>query len=104
MTGGVVVVLGKSGRNFAAGMNGGIAYVLDEKGDFDIRCNRAMVEIAKIAEEPADKERMNTPEEKRELPKNMLGHDALRLKTLIERHVRHTGSKRDWMILEKLAG
>nr|VFK79699.1 MAG: GXGXG motif-containing protein [Candidatus Kentron sp. SD] len=43
MTGGVVVVLGAAGRNFAAGMSGGIAYVLDEKGDFDIRCNLAMV-------------------------------------------------------------
>nr|VFJ68637.1 MAG: GXGXG motif-containing protein [Candidatus Kentron sp. DK] len=85
-------------------MSGGIAYILDEKGDFAIRCNRAMVEIEKIAEEPADKEQMNTPEEKRELPKNMPGHDAPRLKTLIERYVRHTGSERDWMILEKLAG
>ena len=45
MTGGVVVVLGSTGRNFAAGMSGGIAYVLDESDDFEIRCNMAMVEL-----------------------------------------------------------
>ena len=45
MTGGKVVVLGQTGRNFAAGMSGGIAYILDEKGDFAIRCNKSMVEI-----------------------------------------------------------
>ncbi|HYU97778.1 MAG TPA: hypothetical protein VE977_03075, partial [Pyrinomonadaceae bacterium] len=45
MTGGRVVVLGQTGRNFAAGMSGGIAYVLDEKGDFAKRCNRAMVQL-----------------------------------------------------------
>ena len=45
MTGGVVVVLGKTGRNFAAGMSGGIAYVLDEDGTFESRCNMSMVEL-----------------------------------------------------------
>jgi glutamate synthase (ferredoxin) len=45
MTGGRVVVLGQTGRNFAAGMSGGIAYVLDEKGDFAKRCNRGMVQL-----------------------------------------------------------
>ena len=45
MTGGVVVVLGKTGLNFAAGMSGGIAYVLDEDGTFKSRCNMAMVEL-----------------------------------------------------------
>ena len=47
MTGGRVV-LGPTGRNFAAGMSGGIAYVLDERGDFIVRCNRAMVELTAI--------------------------------------------------------
>ena len=51
MTGGTVVVLGKAGRNFAAGMSGGIAYVLDEEGDFTQRCNMAMVELEPIPEE-----------------------------------------------------
>ena len=51
MTGGVIVVLGPTGRNFAAGMSGGIAYVLDESDDFDIRCNMSMVELEPIPEE-----------------------------------------------------
>lgn len=45
MTGGRVVIIGNTGRNFAAGMSGGIAYVLDEKGDFGTRCNQAMVDL-----------------------------------------------------------
>ena len=48
MTGGRVVVLGKTGRNFAAGMSGGIAYVYDEDGNFKKRCNTAMVELEKV--------------------------------------------------------
>ncbi len=51
MTGGVVVVLGYTGRNFAAGMSGGIAYVLDEDGTFETRCNLAMVELEPVPEE-----------------------------------------------------
>ena len=43
MTGGRVVILGRTGRNFAAGMSGGIAYVLDEAGDFATRCNKELV-------------------------------------------------------------
>jgi glutamate synthase (ferredoxin) len=45
MTGGRVVILGRSGRNFAAGMSGGIAYLLDEEGDFERRCNKGMVDL-----------------------------------------------------------
>jgi len=45
MTGGRVVILGRTGRNFAAGMSGGIAYVLDEEGDFERRCNKGMVDL-----------------------------------------------------------
>lgn len=48
MTGGRVVVLGPTGRNFAAGMSGGVAYVLDEKGDFKSRCNPQMVGLEKL--------------------------------------------------------
>jgi glutamate synthase (ferredoxin) len=48
MTGGRVVVLGKTGRNFAAGMSGGIAYVLDEAGDFHTRCNTELVGLEKL--------------------------------------------------------
>src|SRR5690606_32039778 len=51
MTGGVVVVLGQTGRNFAAGMSGGIAYVLDEDETFASRCNLSMVELEPVIEE-----------------------------------------------------
>ena len=56
MTGGKVVVLGHAGRNFAAGMSGGVAYILDEKGDFATRCNKSMVglEVLEEAEEIAE--------------------------------------------------
>jgi glutamate synthase (ferredoxin) len=50
MTGGRVVVLGPTGRNFAAGMSGGVAYVLDETGDFPRRCNLQMVELESLAD------------------------------------------------------
>lgn len=53
MTGGRVVVLGKTGRNFAAGMSGGIAYILDEAGDFDYYCNRGLVDLVPV-EDKAD--------------------------------------------------
>jgi glutamate synthase domain-containing protein 2/glutamate synthase domain-containing protein 1/glutamate synthase domain-containing protein 3 len=69
MTGGRVVVLGPTGRNFAAGMSGGVAYVLDEDGGFAGRCNMGMVGLDAL--EPAD---------------------ALELRTLIEEHGRRTGS------------
>ena len=50
MTGGRVVVLGRSGRNFAAGMSGGVAYVLDEAGDFKNRCNMELVALEKLTD------------------------------------------------------
>ena len=50
MTGGRVVVLGKTGKNFAAGMSGGIAYVLDVNGDFDYYCNRGLVDLCPVDE------------------------------------------------------
>ena len=59
MTNGRVVVLGPTGRNFAAGMSGGIAYVLDESGDFDLRCNHEMVDLEPVAE-PEDVEELRS--------------------------------------------
>ncbi|HEX7570393.1 MAG TPA: glutamate synthase large subunit, partial [Verrucomicrobiae bacterium] len=50
MTGGKVIVLGKTGRNFAAGMSGGTAYVLDEAGDFKTRCNMELVALEKLTD------------------------------------------------------
>jgi glutamate synthase (NADPH/NADH) large chain len=54
MTGGRVVILGETGRNFAAGMSGGIAYVWDRRGDFNLKCNLALVELEQI--EPGEEE------------------------------------------------
>jgi glutamate synthase (ferredoxin) len=54
MTGGRVVVIGSTGRNFAAGMSGGVAYVLDEQGDFNIRCNMGMVDLEKMDAEDSN--------------------------------------------------
>ncbi len=51
MTGGRVIILGRTGKNFAAGMSGGIAYVFDETGDFPERCNQQMVSLAGFADE-----------------------------------------------------
>jgi glutamate synthase (ferredoxin) len=58
MTGGKVVVLGATGRNFAAGMSGGVAYVLDESGDFAVRCNAQMVGLEKPDSEEAEELRL----------------------------------------------
>jgi glutamate synthase (NADPH/NADH) large chain len=59
MTGGTVVVLGKTGRNFAAGMSGGVAYVYDEDGQFAKRCNMAMVTLEKVL--PAAEQEATVP-------------------------------------------
>ncbi len=80
MTGGVVVVLGPTGRNFGAGMSGGVAYVLDEDATFAARCNRGMVEI-----EPLD------------------GGDEAVLRALVEEHVTRTGSARGADLLARWA-
>ena len=72
MTRGKVVVLGSTGRNFAAGMSGGIAYVLDETGDFITRCNTEMVDL----------ERLTDPEE------------IADLREMITKHQDYTGSQK----------
>jgi glutamate synthase domain-containing protein 2/glutamate synthase domain-containing protein 1/glutamate synthase domain-containing protein 3 len=78
MTGGRVVVLGPTGRNFAAGMSGGIAYVLDEDGAFATRCNMGMVGFDELS-----------------------AADAIELRATIEEHVRHTDSPRGRDTLER---
>ena len=98
MTGGLVVVLGKTGRNFAAGMSGGIAYVLDEDGTFESRCNLAMVELEPMPQEEAVNARAF--HQARDLEAHGLvdvmadlsERDAERLHHLISRHARFTGS------------
>jgi glutamate synthase (ferredoxin) len=78
MTGGRVVILGSTGRNFAAGMSGGIAYVLDETGDFPSRCNQQMVTLFKLEGEEIE--------------------EAL---NMIQKHVRYTKSKLGSRILSQ---
>ncbi len=105
MTGGVVVVLGYTGRNFAAGMSGGIAYVLDEDGTFKTRCNMAMVELEPVPQEEdvAEKEfgHYNDLEShgRVDVMADLSVKDAERLFTLISNHARYTGSKRAAEIL-----
>ncbi|XP_051138191.1 glutamate synthase 1 [NADH], chloroplastic isoform X2 [Andrographis paniculata] len=70
MTGGTVVVLGRTGRNFAAGMSGGIAYVLDVDSTFRSRCNAELVDLDPVEEED----------------------DIMTLRMMIQQHQRHTGS------------
>ena len=100
MTGGVVCVLGKTGRNFAAGMSGGIAYVYDPDGNFAELCNMAQVDLEGIR--PAaddDDEGTGRPQQRaHSVNDNGMGdplrHDADRLRILVERHQLHTGSAR----------
>ena len=84
MTGGRVVVLGPTGRNFAAGMSGGVAYVLDADGQFIPRCNKEMVglTVLSLVEDPAE---------------------ALVVRGMIERHVEWTQSAHGKRILERWA-
>ena len=97
MTGGTVAVLGLTGRNFAAGMSGGIAYVLDIDGEFVKRCNTAMVDLEPVHSESEQQARLA-----RELWH--LGQaDEVLLKSLVERHAKHTSSRRAYEILEKWA-
>jgi glutamate synthase (NADPH/NADH) large chain len=104
MTGGTVIVLGKAGRNFAAGMSGGIAYVLDEQGDFSQRCNLAMVELEPIPEEDhvAAEAGANLELETHGKVRidHLAGNDEATIKALIQRHLLFTGSERARRILE----
>ncbi len=77
MTGGKVVVLGETGRNFAAGMSGGVAYILDEKGDFATRCNQQMVGLETVE----DSEEIND------------------LREMIQKHADYTGSQKAAKVL-----
>jgi glutamate synthase (NADPH/NADH) large chain len=106
MTGGVVVVLGKTGRNFAAGMSGGIAYILDEEGSFEKRCNLAMVELEPISVEDEILETFAhqggdlETHGRVKIMSDMTRHDAQRLKFLIKKHKHYTNSQRAQQILE----
>ena len=77
MTGGRVVVLGPTGRNFAAGMSGGIAYVLDEDGDFPRNCNKEMVKLFQLED----------------------AEEIEQVRHMIRKHAEYTGSERPWKVL-----
>ena len=109
MTGGVVVVIGKTGRNFAAGMSGGVAYVLDEEGDFAERCNMAMVELEPVPEEDDMLEKLHhhggdiAHKGRVDVSGDMTRHDEERLVQLISNHMHYTGSTRAKAILDDWA-
>ena len=97
MTGGTVVVLGKTGRNFAAGMSGGVAYVYDEDGLFAQRCNTASVTLEKVLPHSEFASTVNAG----------IWHrgesDEQQLRALVEAHSRWTGSKRARELLDNWA-
>ena len=78
MTGGTVLILGKTGKNFAAGMSGGIAYVLDENHDLYLRVNKELVNIDTVSEK----------------------HDIFEIKKLLADHINATGSPLGRRILD----
>ena len=78
MTGGCVVILGPTGKNFAAGMSGGIAYVLDENSDLYLKLNKTLVSSEAVSNK----------------------YDVMQLKDMIEAHVKATGSEKGKEILE----
>ncbi len=96
MTGGTVLVLGKTGRNFAAGMSGGIAYVYDEDGQFASRCNTSMVTLEKVGTAAEQQAGM-----KSRLHKDQA--DETLLRKLLEDHNRWTGSRRARELLDNWA-
>ncbi|MDE6425749.1 MAG: glutamate synthase large subunit [Ruminococcus sp.] len=81
MTGGRAVILGKTGKNFAAGMSGGIAYVLDENRDLYMNLNKSLVSLESVTEK----------------------YDIIELKNIIEEHFRATGSEKAGRILENFS-
>ncbi|MGZ8201768.1 MAG: glutamate synthase large subunit, partial [Burkholderiales bacterium] len=97
MTGGTVVVLGTTGRNFGAGMSGGIAYVLDEDGTFASRCNLSMVDLEPVLTELEQEARLSRD----------LWHlgtaDEVVLRRLVESHAHCTGSAKAREITENWA-
>jgi len=105
MTGGIVIVLGKTGRNFAAGMSGGIAYVLDEDGSFAKRCNMAMVELEPVlSEEMINADAFHHAGDleahgRVDVFADLLNEDVERLHVLISRHAKLAGSRRATEIL-----
>ncbi len=108
MTGGTVVVLGMTGRNFAAGMSGGVAFVLDMEGTFNSRCNMTQVALEPIEEEIAARKGSGAGDELESHGKVDVHHlgvaDEVLLKGLIEKHAKYTSSLTALRILDDWAG
>jgi glutamate synthase (NADPH/NADH) large chain len=110
MTGGLVLVIGQTGRNFAAGMSGGVAYVLDEDGSFAKRCNLSMVDLQPIPAEEASIEKLHHATGDLQshglvdITSHMDRNDAERVRELLSRHLKYTGSTRARAILDDWAG
>ena len=94
MTGGTVVVLGQTGRNFAAGMSGGVAYVFDPDGDLASRCNLSMVSLSPVLSDEQQRDEADPDVWHRVQPGCEAQTDEEILKTLVKAHFRHTGSFR----------
>ena len=95
MTGGTVAVLGPTGRNFAAGMSGGIAYVYDEDGQFAARCNPSMVALEKV---------LTAAEQQAQIDRKIWHRDQsdeAQLRKLLEDHFKWTGSQRARALLDE---
>ena len=100
MTGGTVVVLGETGRNFAAGMSGGVAYVYDPKNEFETRCNTTMVNLERVVSTKEQGDISGWHSQSRETDRES---DEVILRRLIERHFKYTGSTRARNLLDDWA-
>jgi len=100
MTGGTVVVLGETGRNFAAGMSGGVAFVYDPKGDFAGRCNTTMVNLEPVL---SAREQLDPAAWHSQTRGSEREADEVILRRLIERHFKYTGSTRARNLLDDWA-
>ncbi|WP_433692337.1 glutamate synthase-related protein [Herbaspirillum seropedicae] len=103
MTGGTVVVLGNTGRNFAAGMSGGIAYVYDPEGDFAGKCNTSMVSLEKVLSDTEQEQTLGRDIWHSLQRGGERQTDEAILRGLIERHFKYTGSTRARYLLDNWA-
>ena len=96
MTGGVVLCLGKTGKNFGAGMSGGLAYVLDKDNNFSDNCNFSLIELLKVKNtKKLNKKILN----RNFLNDHMLNYHAERIYYLLTRHFSYTNSKEAFNLL-----
>lgn len=103
MTAGTVIVLGETGRNFAAGMSGGVAYVYDPEGEFAAKCNLSMVSLEPVLAGDVQTSSINKAEWHSRVMGGERETDEAILRNLIERHFKHTGSTRARNLLDDWA-